>query len=207
MMQVGALVALQVDAYAKSQAPNYPEHHLHSTITKGHCHIGRMLHYFPFDSKGKAEDDWCGWHNDHGSLTALTSALYTDSNGQELTFPVKTGGLFAKNRFADQARIAIPKEMLAFQLGESMQIMSGGALEATPHCVVRSEELAGKGISRNTFALFMQPDPFQVLSVPEGMNPEAVSEKEDYMVPRIKQRWDNGIYFKDFHKRTIQTYS
>ena len=49
--------------------------------------------------------------------------------------------------------------MLAFQLGESTQILTGGCLEATPHCVVRSDEIAGKNISRNTFALFMQPDP------------------------------------------------
>jgi len=35
------------------------------------------------------------------------------------------------------------------------QIISGGYLEATPHCVVRNSELAGKRISRDTFALFM----------------------------------------------------
>ena len=81
-MDVGALLALQIDAFAKSQSPNYPEKNLHHTIKNGHCHIGRMLHYFPFENKGAAEDDWCGWHNDHGSLTALTSALYTDPNGQ-----------------------------------------------------------------------------------------------------------------------------
>ena len=39
----------------------------------------------------------------------------------------------------DTARILIPKEMLAFQLGEGSQIMSGGIIEATPHCVVRSD--------------------------------------------------------------------
>jgi hypothetical protein len=49
--------------------------------------------------------------------------------------------------------------MLAFQLGESTQIHSGGYLEATPHCVVRSEEIAGKKVGRNTFALFLEPDP------------------------------------------------
>jgi isopenicillin N synthase-like dioxygenase len=49
--------------------------------------------------------------------------------------------------------------MLAFQLGESMRILSGGYLQATPHSVGTSKELAGKGIGRNTIALFMQPDP------------------------------------------------
>jgi len=67
--------------------------------------------------------------------------------------------VYAKNRFAEIARISIPKDMLAFQLGESTQILTGGTLEATPHCVVRSDELAGKKVGRNTFALFMQPNP------------------------------------------------
>lgn len=52
-------------------------------------------------------------------------------------------------------RIGIPQDMLAFQLGESTQIHTGGYLEATPHCVIRSDEIAGKNIGRNTFALFM----------------------------------------------------
>ena len=154
-MDVGCMLALQIDAYARSQLKAYPDKHLHKIIKHGKSHIGRMLHYFPYDNKGVTEDDWCGWHNDHGSLTALTSALYTDSNGNEISVSTTEGGLFAKNRFADTAKIAIPKNMLAFQLGESTQILTGGRLEATPHCVVRSPELAGKNIARNTFALFM----------------------------------------------------
>ena len=155
MMEVGAMLALQIDAYVGSKLQSYPHRHLHKTIRFGKSHIGRMLHYFPFEAKGATEDDWCGWHNDHGSLTALTSAIFTDETGKEISFPVKTGGLFAKNRFADTAKISIPPEMLAFQLGESTQILTGGHLEATPHCVVRSDDLAGKKIARNTFALFM----------------------------------------------------
>jgi hypothetical protein len=78
MMEVGALLALQIDAYAHGRNSNYPKTSLHEIITKGRSHVGRMLHYFPFESKGESVDDWCGWHNDHGSLTALTSALFTD---------------------------------------------------------------------------------------------------------------------------------
>jgi len=28
-----------------------------------------------------AENDWCGWHNDHGTLTGLCSAMYFDKHG------------------------------------------------------------------------------------------------------------------------------
>ncbi len=73
--------------------------------------------------------------------------------------------------------------------------------------MVRSEELAGKKIARNTFALFMEPDPLEVMQVPKGANPEDVSEKKGYKIPPIKARWDNGIYFKEFHNRTIKYYS
>jgi hypothetical protein len=67
--------------------------------------------------------------------------------------------------------------------------------------------LAGKKVGRNTFALFLEPDPLEVMAVPQGVNPENVSEKAAYKIPAIKERWDNGIFFKDFHSRTIKHYS
>ena len=41
----------------------------------------------------------------------------------------------AKNRYADITRIKIAKDCLAFQIGETAQIVTGGLVEATPHCV------------------------------------------------------------------------
>ena len=99
MIYVGSLLAKQIDSYAHSQIETYPVDKLHNIIKKGNMHIGRMLYYLPFEKKGEAEDDWCGWHNDHGSLTALTSAMYVDENNEEIKFSPKEGGLYAKNRF------------------------------------------------------------------------------------------------------------
>lgn len=73
--------------------------------------------------------------------------------------------------------------------------------------MVRSEELAGKGIGRNTFALFMEPNPLEVMKVPDGVDAKVVQLKEDYKIPHLKNRWDNGIFFKEFHHRTMKTYS
>jgi hypothetical protein len=99
MIHVGSLLAKQIDAYAHSRVETYPVDKLHRIIKEGNMHIGRMLYYLPFENKGEAEDDWCGWHNDHGSLTALTSAMYVDENDEEIKFCPKEGGLYAKNRF------------------------------------------------------------------------------------------------------------
>lgn len=47
--------------------------------------VGRLLHYFPVEnSKVEKDLNWCGWHNDHGTLTGLVSAMYIDKNGNEV---------------------------------------------------------------------------------------------------------------------------
>jgi hypothetical protein len=84
MIKTGALLAQQIDAAVSKKVKGYQKDHLAGMIRNGSSHIGRLLHYFPFVEKGKAEGDWCGWHNDHGALTALTSAMYIDSNGKEV---------------------------------------------------------------------------------------------------------------------------
>ena len=37
------------------------------------------------------------------------------------------------------------------------QVMSGGLLQATPHCVKAPRREVSGGVSRNTLAVFMQP--------------------------------------------------
>jgi isopenicillin N synthase-like dioxygenase len=60
--------------------------------------------------------------------------------------------------------VSIPADCLAFQTGQALEVATGGKLAATPHCVkVGSSPEAGR-ISRETFALFMQPDTTQSLS-------------------------------------------
>eukprot|EP00983_Pelagomonas_calceolata_P076138 1153289-Pelagomonas_calceolata.AAC.5 len=49
-----------------------------------------------------------------------------------------------------------------------MQVHSGGALRATPHCVRAAAGPAAAGVARNTFAVFMQPDVDAPMDAPEG---------------------------------------
>jgi hypothetical protein len=117
MLDVGAMLSLQIDNYAYSKVKSYPQRLLHNIVKHGKGHIGRMLHYFSFENKGETEDDWCGWHNDFSSLTALTSAIYTNEKGEEVSLSLESGGLFSKNRYSDTVKIAIPPNMLAFHIG------------------------------------------------------------------------------------------
>ena len=53
----------------------------------------------------------------------------------------------------------------------------------------------------------MEPDPLEPMKVPKGADPKNVIEKEAYKIPPLSKRWEDGIKFKEFHKRTIEQYS
>lgn len=44
-------------------------------LSSSSCHKARLLHYFPVEqgaqqaAAGQQDEDWCGWHLDHGALT------------------------------------------------------------------------------------------------------------------------------------------
>jgi isopenicillin N synthase-like dioxygenase len=101
IVSVGELVARQCDNFVRSKCPAYEEQKLTKIIINSKCCKARLLHYFPCTEEetvagggnaaaatttASSEEDfssWCGWHNDHGSLTGLTSAMFLDKDGNE----------------------------------------------------------------------------------------------------------------------------
>lgn len=86
---VGLLVAAQCDRLLLRTYPSaYRPHRLEDLIRHSRAHKARLLHYFPPNEapkgsntqEGDSEEDWCGWHLDHGSITGLCSALYTKAS-------------------------------------------------------------------------------------------------------------------------------
>lgn len=62
-------------------------------------------------------------------------------------------GLYIYPRGKKEAvKVSIPADCLAFQTGEAIELLSRGKLAATPHYVTG----AGEGVSRETFAFFLQ---------------------------------------------------
>ncbi|KAF8640803.1 hypothetical protein AX17_000452 [Amanita inopinata Kibby_2008] len=133
----------------------------------------RLLHYFPpTDSAKIAEDEpidsWCGFHLDHSLLTGLCSAIFLQENNKGepniVPPPSSTSGLYIRTRGGELTRVSIPRDCLAFQTGEALVLATGGKLQATPHCVRVGTSDPGQVISRETFALFMQPNTDQLLT-------------------------------------------
>lgn len=143
------------------------------------------------------EEDWCGWHTDHGSLTGLTSAMYMHGD-KAVPNPDPQAGLYIRARQGGEVTQApIPADQIAYQMGEAMQVMSGGLLRATPHYVRAPGKDKTGGVSRNTLAIFMQPRWDEVMDMPEGDLPQAKIGVG---------QWLPGITFGDFAERTVAGY-
>ncbi|TFK30746.1 Clavaminate synthase-like protein [Coprinopsis marcescibilis] len=136
----------------------------------------RLLHYFPpsdaggsLPSEDEPIDSWCGFHLDHSLLTGLCSAMYLQPGkpGEEpvpVPAPSPQAGLYIRTRGGDLTKVSIPANCLAFQTGEALEVATGGTLLATPHCVRVVNGDGAQTISRETFALFMQPNTNQQLA-------------------------------------------
>lgn len=132
----------------------------------------RLLHYFPPDPNNASStedepiDSWCGFHLDHSLLTGLCPAMFLRhvENGEpEIIDAPSTAGLYIRTRGGDAVKVSIPKDCIAFQTGEALEIVTNGHLLATPHCVAAGA-FGSNTISRESFALFMQPNTDQHLS-------------------------------------------
>ena len=96
--------------------------------------------------------------------------LDTDPAGGQPTVvssPAPSSGLYIRTRGGALTKVSIPADCLAFQTGEALELATAGRLRATPHCVRVGQVPStpnGPKISRETFALFMQPNVNEQLS-------------------------------------------
>lgn len=133
-------------------------------VTKDVCYI-TFLH----NRGGNSMSSWCGWHTDNGSLTGLTCGIFT-RDGVEIPCPDSTAGLYIRTRNDQIVKVVYGADDIAYQIGETAEILSGGILRATPHCVQAPKGEESSGVERSTFALFMQPDWDEKLSFPEEVH-------------------------------------
>jgi len=205
MVDTGLLLSAHLDRYVEERLPGYEKGKITKSITNSNLNRGRLLHYYP-SSLENTDGEWSGLHNDIGSLTALTSAMYFDKDGNPVNMTDPETGLFILNRNEEELKVNIPKGSIAFQIGECAQIHSGGLLMATPHKVVRGPDLAGTGISRSTFAMFLCPDNQEPMNIPEGVNTSNVLERHYGKFPELKDRWQKDQTYANFLYTSISTY-
>ncbi|KAH8053847.1 hypothetical protein JL722_9327 [Aureococcus anophagefferens] len=163
---------------------------LTAVTQRSRLHVGRLLHYYPRDDAPSGDDAaWCGWHNDNSVITALAPAIYfDDATGESVGAPAGAG-LLAFSRSGAKVRVGAPPEgSILFQIGEAAQILSGGTLVATPHAVAAGDMAR---VSRESFALFVEPDWDEAMQVPTGCSLDAVLAPDDAradIIPPMRSR-------------------
>ncbi len=212
MHRAVVLLTKQIDALAAARVPNYKPRTLFDALSNTQKVKGRVLYYYPPPAASAAsasEDGWIGWHNDSGFLTALTRDMYFDhATGRRIDNPDPAGGLWIMQRgAAGSAHVTIPEDELAVQCGEVLQVITGGLLVATPHCVRASKSPSGMAVSRGTFPVFIDSAVDFPMSAPAGVPREQVLAAMTSRVPPLGERWlRDGVPFVEFLGDTFKMY-
>lgn len=167
---------------------------------------GRMLYYYPLSPDDHpSADGWIGWHNDSGFLTGLTPDMYFDhASGDIVANPEpQNAGLWVADRSGTLRHITIPPSAMAIQCGECLQVITGGKLVATPHCV--RPPLDSPGISRACMPLFVDSSPEYRLVSPLGRD-AVFTHTITQRVPPLSERWTEGQTFAEFLGESFKAY-
>ena len=84
----------------------------------------------------------------------------------EIPCPDSAAGLYIRTRDDKVVKVTFEENELAYQVGETTEILSRGRLCATPHCVKAPSSENASNVDRSTFAMFMQPDWDEKLKFP-----------------------------------------
>jgi isopenicillin N synthase-like dioxygenase len=211
MKNVVLQISKHIDDYAHSVYPlSYPPTTLYDALKDTEKAKGRLLYYYPLEERqledvaSQSEDSWIGWHNDSGFLTCLSGGIFLQPNGIMLSqSPDPAAGLYVVDRQDQVRQVKLPVDCLGVQIGECTQILTNGAVVATPHCV-----RGATGVARTSMACFIDTPPSFQLSSPTPNNSSSVDllAKSSSRVPPLSQRWTNGMTFGDFLAKTFQMY-
>jgi len=176
IIETAVLVAKACDRYAEAKIEGYAKGYLERLVQTSIVTKARLLHYFPPKDGSQPEavddDDWCGTHLDHGALTGLTSAMFVDEATHQPTLsegmysplpeldspPDPRAGLYIHSRSGTVTKVSIPRDCLAFQTGEALEVITQGKFRAVPHFVRGAAPRKGGKVARNTLAVFTQPN-------------------------------------------------
>jgi isopenicillin N synthase-like dioxygenase len=209
------LLARHIDHLAASKVEGYAPDLLYNAMKETEKAKGRLLYYYPIDATAdESFDNWIGWHNDSGFLTSLSGDMYVDdTTGQPLDKSQidPDAGLYVTDRSGQSIHVTIPEDCMAIQIGEVVQILTGGVVAATPHCVrgPRPDFTNGVKVARISCPCFIDSKPTFVLEAPKGCSREQIVNAgigRD-RVPALEERWvDDAMTFGDFLQKTFERY-
>jgi isopenicillin N synthase-like dioxygenase len=138
-----------------------------TTRCEGGPHIFRMLRYLPLtDAQTKQKILWGEEHTDFNLLTLLPGGRFQDPSGKVAEAPDDGSGLYLRTRPTAehpdgvQVRGSAPPGCIVAQVGQQLEILTGGTFLATPHVITAPHT---PGWSRLSAAHFVHLHSHQIL--------------------------------------------
>jgi isopenicillin N synthase-like dioxygenase len=138
-----------------------------SSTTKGGAHVFRMLRYLPLtEAQTKANILWGEEHTDFNLLTLLPGGRFHAPDGSLGKAPDDGSGLYLRTRPTREhpegikVRGTAPPGCIVAQVGQMLEILTGGTFLATPHVITAPHT---PGWSRLSAAHFVHVHPATVL--------------------------------------------
>lgn len=135
--------------------------------------------------------------------------MYLDREGNPVDCPDDVAGLHIQSRSGQIFKVKLPSNSCAFQIGEAAQISSGGLLQATPHAVLAPKAAVAPGTTRETLAVFIEPEFHVPLEIPKGKSVNDCQVAGATLPPTVlplRARWKPGYTFGDFHHATVKAF-
>ncbi|MFT7622476.1 MAG: isopenicillin N synthase-like dioxygenase [Myxococcota bacterium] len=111
-------------------------------VLHGGPHVTRALRYLPLTSEqAGTEIVWGEEHTDFNLLTLLPGGRFYDPSGEPCAGPDETGGLYLRTRASaahpqgQLVRGRAPEGCIIAQVGQQLEILTGGIFQATPHVI------------------------------------------------------------------------
>jgi isopenicillin N synthase-like dioxygenase len=148
-----------------------------TSLCEGGPHIFRMLRYLPLTEAQTVQKPlWGEEHTDFNLLTLLPGGRFHDPEGKVCKAPDAESGLYLRTRPSAEhpegqlVRGTAPEGCIVAQVGQQLEMLTGGAFLATPH-VITAPGVAG--FSRLSAAHFVHVHPHTMLFPLKELRTEA----------------------------------
>ena len=185
-----------IDHYIEELFPKRPSTSFQQNFLQGTRTVGTFMYYLPQN----IHKEWSRWHCDHELMQGISCPLFIDENSNRIIDMEEMGydtKLHIKTRQGEIVSVKCESDYLILLIGESIQIMSGGAIKATPHSVINDGKLGN--VSRSTFVMFMPPKFDLVLDCPD----EEKAFADLSGLTSLKEKWKKGMTFQEFDRATF----
>lgn len=149
-------------------------------MVEGGAHVFRLLRYLPVQEKELAEGVlWGEEHTDFNVLTLLPGGRFHDPDGAACERPDEGSGLYLRTRPTEahprgrKVRGKPPEGCIVAQVGQQLEILTGGELLATPHVITPPRT---PGYTRVSGAHFIHLHPHQMVFPLEAFRTEEILE-------------------------------